>query len=106
MTTMTDLEAPEARDVRRLADELSIRTQAWIDGEYVDAASGETFACVSPATGTELAQVAAGDAEDVDRAVRGARAAFESGEWSRSAPKAGCSARSWPASPGSIPRFT
>ncbi|HEU0335560.1 MAG TPA: aldehyde dehydrogenase [Gaiellaceae bacterium] len=87
MTTMTDLEAPEARDVRRLADELSIRTQAWIDGEYVDAASGETFACVSPATGTEIAQVAAGDAEDVDRAVRGARAAFESGEWSRSAPK-------------------
>jgi gamma-glutamyl-gamma-aminobutyraldehyde dehydrogenase/4-guanidinobutyraldehyde dehydrogenase/NAD-dependent aldehyde dehydrogenase len=87
MTTMTDLEAPEARDVRRLADELSIRTQAWIDGAYVDAASGETFPRVNPATGTELAQVAAGDAEDVDRAVRGARAAFESGVWSRSAPK-------------------
>jgi gamma-glutamyl-gamma-aminobutyraldehyde dehydrogenase/4-guanidinobutyraldehyde dehydrogenase/NAD-dependent aldehyde dehydrogenase len=87
MTTMTDLEAPEARDVRRLADELSIRTQAWIDGEYVDAASGETFARVNPATGTEIAQVAACEAEDVDRAVRGARAAFDSGVWSRSAPK-------------------
>jgi gamma-glutamyl-gamma-aminobutyraldehyde dehydrogenase/4-guanidinobutyraldehyde dehydrogenase/NAD-dependent aldehyde dehydrogenase len=87
MTTMTDLEAPEARDVRRLADELEIRTQAWIDGEYVDAASGETFPRVNPATGIEIAQVAAGDAEDVDRAVRGARSAFDSGAWSQAAPK-------------------
>ena len=86
-TTMTDLESPEARDVRRLAGELSIRTRAWIDGDWVDAASGETFACVNPATGTELARVAACDAEDVDRAVRGARAAFESDVWSRSAPR-------------------
>ena len=87
MTTMTDLEAPEARDVRRLADELEIRTCAWIDGAYVDAAGGETFAKINPATGVEIAQVAAGDTEDVDRAVRGARAAFESGMWSRSAPR-------------------
>ena len=87
MTTMTDLEAPEARDVRRLVEELDLRTRAFIDGAYVDAASGETFAKVNPATGIEIAQVAAGDAEDVDRAVRGARAAFESGVWSRSAPK-------------------
>ena len=87
MTTMTDLETPEARDVRRLAGELDIRTQAWIDGAYVDAAGGETFPRVNPAAGTEIARVAACDAEDVDRAVRGARAAFESGVWSRSAPK-------------------
>ena len=86
-TTLTDLESPEARDVRRLAGELDIRTQAWIDGQYVDAASGETFACVNPATGTELAQVAACDAEDVDRAVAGARAAFESGAWRDAAPR-------------------
>ena len=86
-TTLTDLESPEARDVRRLAGELDIRTQAWIDGRYVDAASGETFACVNPATGTELAQVAACDAEDVDRAVAGARAAFESGAWRDAAPR-------------------
>jgi 4-guanidinobutyraldehyde dehydrogenase / NAD-dependent aldehyde dehydrogenase len=87
MTTMTDLETPEARDVRRLAEELDIRTRAFVDGEYVDAASGETFPKINPATGIEVAQVAAGDAEDVDRAVRGARAAFESGVWSRSAPR-------------------
>jgi acyl-CoA reductase-like NAD-dependent aldehyde dehydrogenase len=64
-----------------------IRSRAFIDGDYVDAASGETFDCVNPATGEVLAQIAACDAEDVDRAVRGARAAFESGVWSRSAPK-------------------
>jgi acyl-CoA reductase-like NAD-dependent aldehyde dehydrogenase len=67
--------------------DLAIRTQAFIDGEYVDAASGETFDCVNPATGQTIASVAACDAEDVDRAVRGARAAFESGVWSRLAPK-------------------
>jgi acyl-CoA reductase-like NAD-dependent aldehyde dehydrogenase len=66
---------------------LSIRSQAFIDGEYVDAVSGETFACVNPADGRVIASVAACDAEDVDRAVRGARAAFESGVWSRLAPK-------------------
>jgi acyl-CoA reductase-like NAD-dependent aldehyde dehydrogenase len=64
-----------------------IRSRAFIDGEYVDAASGETFDCINPATGDVLAQIAACDAEDVDRAVRGARAAFETGAWSRSAPK-------------------
>ena len=66
--------------------ELDVRGQALIDGAYVDAASGETFACINPATGQTIAHVAACDAEDVDRAVRGARAAFESGAWSRAAP--------------------
>jgi gamma-glutamyl-gamma-aminobutyraldehyde dehydrogenase/4-guanidinobutyraldehyde dehydrogenase/NAD-dependent aldehyde dehydrogenase len=66
---------------------LSIRAQAFVDGAYVDAASGATFDCVSPGTGRVIAQVAACDAEDVDRAVAGARRAFESGVWSRTAPK-------------------
>jgi acyl-CoA reductase-like NAD-dependent aldehyde dehydrogenase len=87
MTTMTDLEAPEARDVRRLAEDLDIRTQAFIDGEYVDAASGETFARINPATGIEITRVAACDTKDVDRAVRGARTAFDSGVWRDAAPK-------------------
>ncbi len=67
--------------------ELRLRTQAFVDGAYVDAASGATFDCVNPATGETLAAVAACDAEDVDRAVTGARRAFESGVWSRSAPR-------------------
>ena len=66
---------------------LDIRSQAFVDGGYVDALDGETFDCINPATGEVLAQVAACDAADVDRAVRGARAAFESGVWSRRAPK-------------------
>jgi len=66
---------------------VDVRSRAFVDGEYVDALGGETFDCVNPATGETLAQVAACDAADVDRAVRGARAAFESGVWSRSAPK-------------------
>jgi len=87
MTTLTELEAPEARDARRLAEELDIRTKAFVDGEYVDAASGETFARINPATGIEIARVAACDTEDVDRAVRGARAAFDSGVWRNASPK-------------------
>jgi gamma-glutamyl-gamma-aminobutyraldehyde dehydrogenase/4-guanidinobutyraldehyde dehydrogenase/NAD-dependent aldehyde dehydrogenase len=87
MTTMTDLDAPEARDAQRLAEQLDIRTRAWIDGAYVDAAGGETFPRVNPATGRVIAHVAACDAADVERAVRGARAAFESGVWRDAAPK-------------------
>ncbi len=87
MTTMTELESPEARDVAALVAELDIRTKAWIDGQPVDAASGETFPRINPATGAEIARVAACDAEDVDRAVRGARAAFDSGDWAHAAPR-------------------
>ena len=65
---------------------LDVRGQALIDGACVDSASGETFACINPANGQTITQVAACDVEDVDRAVRGARAAFESGAWSRAAP--------------------
>jgi len=66
---------------------LTIRAQAFIDGAYVDAASGETFDCISPGTGRVIAEVAACDTEDVDRAVAGAKRAFESGVWSRLEPK-------------------
>jgi acyl-CoA reductase-like NAD-dependent aldehyde dehydrogenase len=75
------------RTVTGVVAGLDIRSRAFIDGEYVDAISGETFADVSPVTGETIAHVAACDTADVDRAVRGARAAFESGVWSRLAPK-------------------
>src|SRR5499433_2545086 len=57
--------------------------QLFIDGRWSDAASGKTFATPNPATGETLAKVAEGDAEDIDRAVRAARRAFEEGPWSR-----------------------
>ena len=83
MTTIS--EGP--RTVDDAVSGLGIRAQAFIDGGYVDAASGETFDCVSPIGGEVVAKVAACDSADVDRAVAGARAAFESGVWSRLAPK-------------------
>ena len=54
-----------------------------IDGKWVDALSGKTFATFNPATGDVLAQVAEGDREDIDRAVKAARRAFDSGPWRR-----------------------
>jgi len=58
----------------------------FVNGQWVDAASGKTFETPNPATGETLARVAEGDAEDVNRAVRAARAAFDSGPWSRMTP--------------------
>ena len=56
-----------------------------IGGEWVPAASGKEFDAINPATGETIARIAEGDAEDVDRAVRAARQAFE-GEWCRWTP--------------------
>ena len=83
MTTIS--EGP--RSVADAVAGLQIRSQAFVDGAYVDAIAGETFDCVSPITGEVVARVAACDTADVDRAVSGARAAFESGAWSRLAPR-------------------
>ena len=64
------------------------RTAAFIAGQWLPAASGETFDCVSPADGRVLARVAACAAADVDAAVAAARRAFDAGHWSRMAPAA------------------
>ncbi len=58
------------------------QTQCFIDGQWVDAASGKTFDTIHPATEEVIAQVAEGDAADIDRAVMAARRAFETGPWS------------------------
>ena len=52
-----------------------------IGSDWVDAASGKTFEVLNPATGELLCRVAEGSSEDIDRAVKTARAAFESGPW-------------------------
>src|ERR1700733_5892242 len=57
-----------------------------INGKWVDAASGKTFATYNPATGEVLANIAEGDAEDINRAVKAARTAFETGRWSKLTP--------------------
>jgi 1-pyrroline dehydrogenase len=56
----------------------------FINGEFVDSASGETEAILNPATEETLGRVPVGGAEDVDRAVKAAHAAFEG--WSSTPP--------------------
>ncbi|MFO1320493.1 MAG: aldehyde dehydrogenase [Burkholderiales bacterium] len=55
--------------------------QLYIDGKFVDAAKGQWFDTFNPYTGKPWAQVAKGDAEDVDRAVQAAHRAFTTGPW-------------------------
>lgn len=55
----------------------------YIDGKWVEAVSGKTRPCVDPASGREICVVPAGDAVDVDLAVKAARRAFEGSEWPR-----------------------
>ena len=57
--------------------------QLFIDGEYCDAASGETFATYEPATNTKFADVAKAGREDAERAIKAARKAFDEGPWPR-----------------------
>jgi phenylacetaldehyde dehydrogenase len=57
-----------------------------INGKWVEALSGQTFATYNPATGEVLAHVAEGNHEDIDRAVKAARSAFETGRWSQLTP--------------------
>ncbi|WP_371230976.1 aldehyde dehydrogenase [Pseudomonas sp. QE6] len=70
------------------AKALKIEGRAFIQGEYLAAASGETFDCISPVDGRLLAKVASCDAADAERAVQSARTTFNSGVWSREAPAA------------------
>ena len=53
----------------------------FIDGDFVDSASGKTFASINPATGQRLAEVAEAEAQDADLAVSAARGAFD--RWRR-----------------------
>ncbi|OYT99621.1 MAG: aldehyde dehydrogenase PuuC [Burkholderiales bacterium PBB1] len=57
-----------------------------IDGERRSAAAGDTFACISPIDGRTIAQVARGQATDIDAAVRSARRAFDDGRWAHKPP--------------------
>lgn len=56
-----------------------------IDGKWIPAKSGKTFATINPTNGKILAEIAYGDKEDIDLAVASSRRAFE-GEWSRTSP--------------------
>src|SRR6266496_743764 len=66
---------------------LNLKTDLFINGEFVPSISGKRFGTVNPATGEALAEVAEADKEDLERAVAAARAAFESGSWARMKPR-------------------
>ncbi|MYA65435.1 MAG: aldehyde dehydrogenase family protein [Gemmatimonadetes bacterium] len=63
-----------------------IRTRLWIGNEWADAEGGGRFTTVNPATEEVIAEVAEARADDVDRAVQAARAAFADGKWRRMNP--------------------
>jgi acyl-CoA reductase-like NAD-dependent aldehyde dehydrogenase len=65
-----------------------MRTEAFIDGQFVAAADGRTFPDVSPRDGRVIAEVARGSREDIDRAVAAARRTFEGGGWATCDPLA------------------
>jgi len=84
---MNQTATPTAQDWHARAAALAINGQAFIDGRYVDAASGETFDDVTPIDGRVIARVASTDQADVERAVAAARRAFDGGVWSRQPPR-------------------
>jgi phenylacetaldehyde dehydrogenase len=86
MDTFTDTGALDSRLGAPAKAFVGRRNRLLIDGKLVDAASGKTFPDYNPATGTILTQVAEADAEDVDRAVKAARRAFDEGPWSKMSP--------------------
>ncbi|CAE6884283.1 MULTISPECIES: aldehyde dehydrogenase [Pseudomonas] len=73
-------------DWEQRAQNLTIETRAFVQGEYRDAESGATFECISPVDGRLLGLVASCDQADAEVAVKNARATFDSGVWSRLAP--------------------
>lgn len=75
-----------AEDYRTQIAQVSYRNQAFINGKFAAAASGKTFDCISPIDGKVLTKVAECDKEDVELAVKAARATFEKGTWSQMAP--------------------
>ncbi|ACO80907.1 aldehyde dehydrogenase (NAD+) [Azotobacter vinelandii CA] len=77
---------PTRNDWEERARSLIIEGRAFVDGQYLPAADGATFDCLSPIDGRLLAQVASCAAADADLAVAAARRSFESGRWSRLAP--------------------
>jgi phenylacetaldehyde dehydrogenase len=65
---------------------LAANHHLFIDGRFVESTAGRTFAVVDPTSGQKIADVAEGDAQDIDLAVKAARRAFDEGPWPRMRP--------------------
>ena len=84
-TTLTSHETSHASRLEHASPFLVGTKKMLIDGKWVEARSGKTFAVYNPSTGQVIAQVTEGDREDVELAVKAARKAFE-GPWRRLSP--------------------
>lgn len=73
--TATAMKRPPAPAIKQ--------TKLLIDGKWVDPVDGKSFETVNPATGEPIAKVAEGNAKDIDKAVKAARRALDSGPWSK-----------------------
>lgn len=69
-------------------ENLPERIQHFIDGRFVDSVSGRTFDVLDPVTNETYTTAAAGQKEDIDRAVSAARHAFRDGPWPGMLPRA------------------
>ena len=77
---MATLQAPVTPQV---AGFLSKPRKMLINNQWVESVTGKTFPVYNPATGEEMAQVAQGEARDIELAVKAARNAFDKGPWRR-----------------------
>ncbi len=83
MDLMQNIGAKQVEVSPKLKQFLQGVKKLYINGEWVESASGKTFETVNPATGEKLADVAEANAEDIDRAVLAAREAFDKGPWTK-----------------------
>lgn len=83
MNAVVDHEVTLSKSVRQF---ISQPKKLLIGGKWMPAESGKTFAVQNPATGEVITQAAEGDKTDIDKAVKAARLAFESGLWPAMSP--------------------
>ncbi|KAH7238023.1 aldehyde dehydrogenase [Fusarium solani] len=75
MALQVDLQAPNGRNI-------TLPTGLFINNEFVASSSGLKITSISPTDEKEIASVEAASKTDIDKAVKAARAAFNSDEWS------------------------
>jgi len=88
VSSETKSAAPTAADWIARAASITPRTELFVDGRFVPAASGATFDDIAGRDGSRIAAVAEGGPEDVDRAVAAARRSFDDRRWSDQPPMA------------------
>src|SRR3954454_7158260 len=83
MAATTTQQPAHASRSPKLAKPKVADQQMLIGGKWVNSVSGKTFETLDPSTGEVICRVAEGDKADIDLAVKAARAAFETGPWSK-----------------------